>query len=235
LKKFPRNKVITRGIDDLWQIDLADMHNIARFNKNFRYLVTCIDVFRKYAWVIPIKNKQAKSVLDAFKNIIRNSRRKINNLQSDQGTEFFNTEFKEYLSVVEHFNRTIKEKIYRFFTFKNTNNYISILDDLVLSYNNSFHRSIQTSPNKVNKKNEKKIHRLLYGTMNSKKPTFKFKKGMQVRISINKSIFEKGYTAKWTEEIFRIKHLIPREPIVYKIEDLNGEELKGVFYEQELQ
>jgi hypothetical protein len=149
------------------------------------------------------------------------------------GHYYVNSELKA--SVVERFNRTIKEKIYRFFTFKNTYNYISILDDLVLSYNNSFHRSIQTSPNKVNKKNEKKIHRLLYGTMNSKKPTFKFKKGEQVRISINKSIFEKGYTAKWTEEIFRIKHLIPREPIVYKIEDLNGEELKGFFYEQELQ
>jgi hypothetical protein len=64
------------------------MQNIARFNENFRYLVTCIDVFSKYAWVIPIKNKQAKSVLDAFKNIIRNSGRKPNNFQSDQGTEF---------------------------------------------------------------------------------------------------------------------------------------------------
>ena len=88
LKKFPRNKVITRGIDDLWQIDLADMQNIARFNENFRYLVTCIDVFSKYACVLPIKNKQSKSVLDAFKNIIRNSGRKPNNFQSDQGTEF---------------------------------------------------------------------------------------------------------------------------------------------------
>ena len=58
LKKFPRNKVITRGIDDLWQIDLADMQNLAKFNQKFRYLVTCIDVFSKYAWVIPIQNKE---------------------------------------------------------------------------------------------------------------------------------------------------------------------------------
>jgi hypothetical protein len=66
LKKFPRNKVITRGIDDLWQIDLADMQYISKYNDNFRYLVTCIDVFGKFALVIPIKNKQAKSVLEAF-------------------------------------------------------------------------------------------------------------------------------------------------------------------------
>jgi transposase InsO family protein len=133
LKKFPRNKVITRGIDDLWQIDLADMQNISKYNDNFRYLVTCIDVFSKFAWVIPIKNKQAKSVLEAFKIIIENSSRKPNNLQSDQGTEFLNKEFKEYLEeidvghyyvnselkacVVERFSRTIKEKIYRYFTY----------------------------------------------------------------------------------------------------------------------
>ena len=70
LKKFPRNKVITQGIDDLWQIDLADMQNIAKFNNNYRYLVTCIDVFSKFSWVKPIKNKQADTVLLAFKNII---------------------------------------------------------------------------------------------------------------------------------------------------------------------
>jgi hypothetical protein len=96
-------------------------------------LVTCIDVFSKFALVIPIKNKQAKSVLEAFKIIIENSSRKPNNLQSDQGTEFLNKEFKEYLEeidvghyyvnselkacVVERFSRTIKEKIYRYFTY----------------------------------------------------------------------------------------------------------------------
>jgi transposase InsO family protein len=251
LKKFHRNKGITRGIDDLWQIDLADMQNISKYNDNFRYLVTCIDVFSKFAWVIPIKNKQAKSVLEAFKIIIENSSRKPNNLQSDQGTEFLNKEFKEYLeeigvghyyvnselkaSVVERFNRTIKEKIYRYFTYKNTYDYISVLGDLVQSYNNSFHRSIKTSPNLVNKNNEKKIHKILYGSGKIKKPFFKFKIGEQVRITKYKSIFEKGFTAKWTEEIFRIRTLIPREPIVYKLEDLNGEEIKGVFYEPELQ
>jgi hypothetical protein len=91
------------------------------------------------------------------------------------------------------------------------------------------------SPNRVNKINEKKIQRLMYGTIFTKKPSFKFKKGRKWnRISKNKSIFKKEYTAKWTEEIFRIKQLIPWEPTVYKIEDLNGQELKGVCYEQVL-
>jgi hypothetical protein len=86
----------------------------------------------------------------------------------------------------------------------------------------------------VNKRNEKKIYRLIYGYINTKKPIFKFKIGKQKRISKYKSIFKKGYTAKWIEEICRIKQLIPREPTVYKKEDFNGQELKRVCNEQEL-
>ena len=143
IKKFPRNKVIVNGIDDLWQIDLADLQKISKFNDNYRYLLTCIDVFSKFSWVEPLKNKQADTVLEAFKKIINSGERKPFRLQSDQGTEFINKKFKNYLddidvqhyyvnselkaSVVERFNRTIKEKIYRFFTLKNTNTYIDVL------------------------------------------------------------------------------------------------------------
>ena len=204
VKKFPRNTVITRCIDDLGQIDLADMQKLAKYNENNRYLVTCIDVFSKYAWVIPIKNKQADTVLSAFKLIIETSNRKPNNLQSDQGSEFLNSKFKEYLEeidvghyyvnselmacVVERFNRTIKNKLYRYFTYKNTYNYISILTDLTKSYNNSFHRSIKTCPSKVTKSNEKKIHKILYGdSQNNSK--FHFNVGDQVRITKYKTTF----------------------------------------------
>ena len=250
LKKFPRNKVLTRGIDDLWQIDLTDMQNISKDNKNL-YLVTCIDVFSKFAWVTPIKNKKADNVLEAFKSIINSGIRKPNKLQSDEGTEFLNSKFKSYLdeinvghyfvnselkaSVVERFNRTIKEKIYRYFTYKNTYNYISVLDDLVKSYNNSFHNAIKTSPANVTRDNEKKIYKTLYGTIENENFNFRFKLGDKVRITKYKRTLEKGYTPKWTEEIFKIKRQIPRKPVVYKIEDLNRDEIEGVFYEPELQ
>lgn len=69
-KKFKRNRVIANGIDDLWQIDLADVSNISKHNSKYRYLITCIDVFSKFAWVIPIKNKIADTVLDGFKRKI---------------------------------------------------------------------------------------------------------------------------------------------------------------------
>ena len=251
-KRFKRNRVIVYGLDDLWQIDLADLQNISKFNDGTKYLVTCIDVFSKYAWVVPIKNKNAKTVLSAFQSIINESGRTPNNLQSDQGTEFLNKDFKAYLktkdvgfyqvnselkaSVVERFNRTIKEKIYRYFTSKNTNNYISVLNHLVKSYNNSFHRSIKTAPAKVNKTNEKKIYRILFKDVTTaKKKDFKFNVGDSVRISKYKRIFQKGYTPTWTEEIFIITNQIPRDPPVYKIRDLNNEQIQGIFYEPELQ
>ena len=250
VKQFPRNQVITRGIDDLWQIDLADLQKISKFNDYNRYLVTCIDVFSKFAWVVPIKNKKSDTVLEAFKFIVNSSGRKPNFLQSDQGTEFLNSKFKEYLSeidvgfyyvnselkasVIERFNRTIKEKIYKYFTLKNTERYIDILDTLIQTYNNSYHRSIKTLPSKVNKENEKTIHQILY-KKDSRDKVFNFEVGQTVRITKYKHIFEKGYTPKWTDEIFKVKYQIPRDPVVYKIEDLNNEEIEGVFYEPELQ
>jgi len=245
VKQFPRNQVITRGIDDLWQIDLADLQKISKFNDNNRYLVTCIDVFSKFAWVVPIKNKKSDTVLEAFKFIVNSSGRKPNFLQLDQGTEFLNSKFKEYLSeidvgfyyvhselkasVIERFNRTIKEKIYKYFTLKNTERYIDILDTLIQTYNNSYHRSIKTLPSKVNKENEKTIHQILY-KKDSRDKVFNFEVGQTVRITKYKHIFEKGYTPKWTDEIFKVKYQIPRDPVVYKIEDLNHEEIEGVFY-----
>ena len=210
-------------------------------------MVTCIDVFSKYSWVVPIKNKLSDTVLEAFKKIIETDKRKPDRLQSDQGTEFINKKFKSYLdeidvkhyyvrselkaSVVERFNRTIKEKIYRYYTY----NYIDELPALVESYNKSFHRSIKTSPIEVTKYNENRIYKILYDDSKNYTPVFKFQTGEQVRITKYKTIFDKGYEPKWTEEIFKIKRLIPRNPVVYKVEDLNKEEIEGVFYEQELQ
>lgn len=123
-KTYPRNKVISGGIDDVWQVDLVDLSKLSRLNNGNKYLITCIDVFSKYAWVQPIKKKSSDAVLEGFKKIINKGRIPLK-LQTDQGTEFLNKKFKEYLankdillynvnselkaSVVERFNRTFKE------------------------------------------------------------------------------------------------------------------------------
>ena len=85
-KKFKRNRVLVHGIDHQWQADLVDMTSLAEYNKGYKYLLTCIDVLSKYAWVIPLENKTGHALVKAFKKILK-SGRKPQFLQTDKGTE----------------------------------------------------------------------------------------------------------------------------------------------------
>ena len=89
---FRRNRVLVGGIDELWQMDLADMQSMQKFNDEYRYLLVCIDVFSKYAWVVPLKNKTGPSLVEAFKVILAYGR-KPEKIMTDQGTEFFQQTF----------------------------------------------------------------------------------------------------------------------------------------------
>ena len=131
----------------------------------------------------------------------------------------------------------MKEKMWKYFTANSTNNFINVLSDLVKEYNNTRHSSIKMTPTKASKKeNELTVWRNLYPEhleIYDIKP--KFSVGNKVRISKKKALFEKGYTTRWTEEIFTIVEVKRTQPPTYKIADLNGEEIKGSFYEPELQ
>ena len=250
-RNFRRNRVFVGGIDQQWQMDLADMQSMQNFNDGYRYLLVCIDVFSKYAWVVPLKNKTGPSLVQAFK-IILSSGRKPEKIMTDQGTEFLNRHFRELMkeegielyntynetkaSVVERLIRTLKTKMWRYFTAKKTMRYIDMLPDLVYSYNHSVHRSIKAKPVDVSVENEKKVWDTLYSDHSVvKNVKYNFKIGDQVRISKIKRKFEKGYLPNFSKEIFTISKQIPRDPPVYKLKDFDGEELKGTFYDKELQ
>lgn len=256
-KNFARSKVIVAGIDDTWQIDLVDMREYARENKWFRYILTVIDVFSKYAWAVPIKNKNQNSVTLAFNSILTSSKRSPKRIHADEGKEFYNNQFKNLLnrhnchlystksplkaSIVERFNRTLKEKMWRMFTLNHNHKYYKDLPKLIESYNNSFHRSIKTKPILVNKNNELDIWHTLYDydyendIVERDKNKLKLKVGDIVRISELKKGFAKGYTQNWTNEIFIVYKLYNQNPIIYRIRDLQGEDIEGNFYLQELQ
>ena len=249
-KRFQRNRVFAKSIDSLWELDLIDLQSLKKYNNNFRYMVTCIDVLSKYGWAIPLKDKTASTLVKAFQQILKDSGRIPQKIHTDRGSEFVNHKFKTLLkekgigfyhtfndtkaSVVERFNRTLKQRMYRYFTWKGTLKYLDILPDLLHSYNHSYHRSIQRSPDSVTKSNEKEVWMTLYGNQVSRRP-YKFKVGDQVRISKAKGVFEKGYLPNWSEEMFTVYKRIPRNPPVYKIKEYDGEELEGTFYEEELQ
>ena len=263
-RKFQKRRVISNNIDDIWTADLVEMQNFSKWNKGIRYLLMVIDVFSKYGWIRALKNKKAETVYEAFRDIITGDsppmtpsylkNRKPKMLWTDKGTEFTGKYFRNYLgikkikpyhtenieksSVIERWNRTIKEKIWKIFTVNNDNVYWDKIDKIVDDYNNSIHSSIKMTPVEAsNPKNRDKVWYNLYYDLiyiNPEKP--KFEIGDKVRIpTLKRRVFDKGYTPNWTEEIFIVDEILPTKPITYKIVDLMGKEIKGTFYEKELQ
>ena len=245
-RKFNKRRVLVSGIDKIWAADLADMTALSKDNEGINFLLLVIDIFSKYGWIIPLKNKKGETVANALKTIFKE--RKPEKLWTDKGREFYNkdvkdltelysTENEEKSSIVERWIRTMKEKMWKYFTDNNTYNYMNILPELVKDYNNTVHSSTKLTPiDASKKKNELTVWRNLYPDrykINNLTP--KFSVGDVVRITKKKKVFEKGYTTRWTEEIFTIKEIRNTDPITYKLEDLQGEEVKGTFYEPELQ
>ena len=161
-KTYRRNKTVTGGIDKQWQADLADMQSIARDNEGYKYILTVIDVFSKFAWTIPVKSKGAAHMREAFQELLKiATHRKPTRLQTDAGLEFTNKEVQALFAkekihhfysasdkkaaVVERFNRTLKTRIWTYFTAHQTNRYIDILPQMTDAYNHSVHRSIGIS------------------------------------------------------------------------------------------
>jgi len=247
--RFPRRKTYSKGIGDLYQIDLVDVSNLSPHNDGTRYLLTCIDVFAKRAWAVPVRTKSGRDVADAFERIV--TERKCNMVQSDKGTEFLNSTFQSMLrrhgikfytsenddlkaAVVERFNRTLKTKMFRYFTHANTRRYVDVLDDLMHSYNNTYHRSIGMSPAEVDTDNEDEVRARLYPPK-PKSYKWKYAVGDRVRIAMQRRPFRKGYLGDWSEEIFEIASRLPTTPVTYELRDLDGELIKGRFYEPEVQ
>ena len=250
---FKRRRIIVSDIDDQWEADLVDLSGIAKYNSNFRYLLTVIDTLSKFAWVIPLKTKTGKELVDAFTEILSKSGRKPLNLRTDKGSEFLNKIFQTFLkkeninfftsnnevkaAVVERFNRTLKTKMWKYFTEKNSLSYLPVLKKLVQSYNNTWHRSIKRKPSSVNEFNAAEVWHTLYAREQplDKNIKFRYHVGDKVRISKTKMVFEKGYLPNWTTEIFTVQKQLKTSPPSYVLVDEDNEQIKGTFYEFELQ
>jgi hypothetical protein len=249
-RNFKRRKIVMKGLDNHWQCDLIDMKKYSRFNKGYKYILVVIDVFSKFAWARPLKNKTGKEITLAMGEILKLGR-KPKHLQSDLGTEFYNEDFKKLMAkykinlystyssvkacVAERFIRTIKNWLWKRFTVTGSYGWISILDGLVKFYNSKKHSTIKMKPIDVTKKTEKKLFKTVYA---SKKPKFKSKPRFElddfVRISKYKGQFEKGYTPNFSTEIFRIIQVLQTEPVTYKLADEDNQPIAGGFYQDEL-
>ena len=219
--------------------------NIWGAEKRFRFLLCVIDIYIKYAWVAPSKNKKGVSIVNAFQSILKKFNRKPHKIWLDKGLEFYNSSFKKWLKdnsiemysmhnidksvIAKRFIRTIKNKIYKYMTSISKNIYIDNRDDIVIEYNNTYHRTIKMKPIDV----ENNTYIDSGKEFNDKDP--KFKVGDNVSLSKYKNIFAKGYTPNWSEKDFVIKEIKNTVPRTCVINDLNGEKIVGTFFENELQ
>ncbi len=250
-KKYPTRQYIVHDVDEQWQADLADVTLIAGENDGYRFILTVIDIFSRYAWARPLKSKRGVEVAAAFKDIFDEGRipRRI---QTDQGKEFENREvrnlFQEHnielfsvksaykAAMVERFNRTLKTKLWKYFTSNLNQNWTKVLQDVVKTYNNSVHRMIGRKPKDINASNVPEVREENMRKRKKVKTKSDIKVGEQVRISKVKSFFEKGYLPNWTEEIFTVASINTKfSPIMYKLKDYNGEVIEGSFYRHEIQ
>ena len=147
IKKFNKRKVYSQFKDNVWGVDLADMQSLSRKNKGIKYLLCAIDLFSKYVFVIPLKDKKGISIVNAFNKIIKQSNRKANKIWVDQGGEFYNNVFEKWLSdnniimystynegksvVAERFIRTLKNKLYKHMTAAGKKVYHDVLDIII--------------------------------------------------------------------------------------------------------
>ena len=220
IRKFKRRKVYSSFRDNIWGVDLADMQSLSKYNKGIKYLLCAIDLFSKYAWVVPLKDKRGISIVNAFQKII--SKRKPNKIWVDQGGKFYNKLFQKFLKinniemystynegksvVAERFITTLKNKIFKHMTTFSKIVYFDVLDDIVNRYNNTVHRTIKMKPINVTSDSFAEYNE------DSNVNKAKFKVGDRASISKYKNIFAKGYTQIWPEEVFvvsKIKNTLP--------------------------
>jgi transposase InsO family protein len=252
--KFSRNHTYASNIDQQWQADLADMQGLSSENGGNNYILTCIDVLSRFAWAVPVRSKSTNHMVMAFKKLFQIARPRVpQRLQTDKGKEFFNKDVSKLLSdkgihhfasnsdtkaaVVERFNRTLKTRLWVYFSAHDTKRYVNILQDMVYAYNHSVHRILKMRPTDVEGEaaaNKAWIN-LYYkdSCLRSKKTPLT--EGERTRISRWKGEFEKGYVPNWTREHFIVDKRLEHPRTVYKLKDARNEAVEGNFYESELQ
>ncbi|XP_067650417.1 uncharacterized protein [Haliotis asinina] len=258
--RFKRLKIRVNSMNEMFDVDLADLSRYSKENKGARYLLVAVDIFSGYAFVLPLTNKKPELVLKAFKDILKT--RQPKKVCVDGGSEFKGT-FQSYLekkhitltiarnenikgNYVERFNRTLKSLITRYMTHNNTKHYLDVLPELVYNYNNTLLSSLPNlSPAQVNKGNELKVWQHVYvkpllkqlkSKTNYHVKKFKYKVGDHVRIPYLRKPFTKELALKRTQELFKVAHRFKRQEIpLYKLKDVHDEMIKGTFYTSQLQ
>jgi hypothetical protein len=260
VRRFPRRRIVTAWMDYDWQADLLDFKHLRKHNDNHPSALICIDVLSKYGWCQPLKNKKPQTVYVALEKIMQESGRRPVRICTDRGLEFSPSFFTKPLdenyqirhfyapnsdvkaAVVERYARTVKERLWKYFTKTGSLRWLEALPKIVDAVNHTVTRTHGLRPIDVNQENEGLVWIKLYGKELKKRKLglnqrpFKFDVGDQVRIAIQKKTLEKGYMPNFTLEIFEVtERRGGPQPHLYLVKSSeDGEQIEGTFYEQEL-
>lgn len=254
------NPYIVRASLQLLQLDLLDVRQLANQNDGVKYILMIIDTFSRRAWGFPLRNKQAQGVVEAFENfldvtLLSRQKKKVERVLTDRGREFNNRRFQAFLRErnislshpnehaphVERLNRSIQRILYAHLTEEGTRRYIDRLDDVFNSYNKRPHSAHNMPPEKaLAPANDRKVKYVLAAKLEkhlrtpTKKPRFEV--GDFVRLVKPRATFSRSYKETHRQEIFQVRAVI-RAPLpvpMYQLSGLEGEEITGKFYANQL-
>ena len=253
--KFKRRRVVAPFVDYQWDVDTANMTFYKKENDGYAFFVLAIDILSKFIWTVPLRTTTGQEMVLALKRMFA-AGRKPTHLRSDQGMEFVNRNVKALLkkegvthnvvkaSYAERAIKTIKSRLVRYMTHKQTHRWIDILPKVTESYNQTYHRSIKRSPQSVKPKDSVELWKRQYDTIpmsNSNRrhvsavPKFKYKVGDLVRVSFLRRPFQREYDERWSRELFVVNQRFMSDNIPqYCLKDYAGELVSGTFYSNQL-
>lgn len=254
IKNFKRRQIIVPGPFHTISADLIDYQKIRTSNNNYRFILTVIDCFSRMAYAKALKRKTAQEVSEKLEEIIESMQYVPRFFTSDKGGEFdirnpfihdvlvdkyhmivYYTSGPKKNSMVERYNRTLKERLERVFTETGQKRWIDFLDDFVVNINNSINRTIGIRPVDVSLDNAQKLWKKIYPDANKIPKCSAIEINDRVRVALEKGIFAKGYHQNWSEDIYTVSRIIESMgTCLYVLKDNEGSELPRKYYIQEL-
>jgi len=251
-KTYITRKYIVHKYGDIWNLDLMDMSKYSRSNKNLKFIAVCVEGLSKKVMAIPIKNKRATTVMEAFKEMIAEAGYSPKLLHVDRGLEFegsfrkyaeslgiklYHTFTKQKAVLSERHIKDLRQKLYAIMHYTRSKIWHTHLKSVIDSHNATPSSRYKLAPNDINETNQfeilKKVYKEAAIAKKKQKPP-KFQVGQLVRISRDKLLFEKSATYHYTLEVFTISKVEETVPWTYRLVDANNESISGSFLEQQL-
>ena len=257
---FKRTRVVVPTKLYQFDADTVSMKRYEKYNKGYKHILIMIDILSRYAWTHPLKSLTGKEMVQALKSTITKVPKRI---RCDLGSEFANAPVKRYLKLkgihmfhtlnekkanyAERLIQTVKSKITKYLQYTKTFNWVDILPKITESYNSGYHRSMKMSPAVAMKTDDPTLWISQYGIKPKPvkkeqlkppriKSPYKFKLGDKVKLTFNRSTFDRAYDEKWTDEYFIITARgIKQGFCLYNVKDFNNDPVRGSFYDKELQ